>query len=183
MMCPRCGKNVERMYENLCLQCYIERLPVQEVVVRRCKVCNRYFVSKKVFDDLEDAKSFYVKEFLSKKFGEIAELFPKDKMKLFEKEIVCEECKKFFSRKVEVIIQLRGKLSKEIVKKYNLSVEEVKGGFDVKFYDKRFAYELINKLKKKYNLSIKISKKLVGLKEGKRVYRDTILVRINGKKI
>jgi len=78
---------------------------------------------------------------------------------------------------------LRGENVEEIVEKYGLIGKQVKGGFDINFSFKRYAYELVNKLRKKYNLSMKVSRKLVGMKEGKKVYRDTILVRIDGKKV
>ena len=182
-MCPRCGRNVDRLYENLCLDCYVERIGTQEIRMRRCKVCGKYFVSSKVFENKEEATSFYIKKFLSKKLGEIVEFLPAEKMKIIEKGFICNYCKKFVSRKIEAIVQLRGENLEEIIKGYGLIGKSVRGGFDVNFSLKRYAYELINSLGKKYNLSIKVSRKLIGTKQGKRVYRDTILVRINGKKV
>jgi len=183
MICPRCGRNVDKLYDNLCLDCYIDTLDIQKIHIRRCKVCGRYFVSNRSFENREEAVEFYKKKFLSKKLGEIVKLLPSNKIEVFEKEFVCNECRKFVSRKIEAILQLRGENVEEIVEKYDLIGKPVRGGFDINFSLKRYAYELINKLRKKYNLSMKVSRKLMGLREGKKVYRDTILVRINGKKI
>jgi len=183
MICPRCGRNVDKLYDNLCLDCYIEKLEIQKIRIRRCKVCGRYFVSNKSFDNREDAIRFYIKKFLSKKLGEIVNALPNNKIEVVEKEFVCNDCRKFVSRKIEAILQLRGENVEEIAEKYELIGKPVRGGFDINFSLKKYAYELINKLRKKYNLSMRVSRKLMGLKEGKRVYRDTILVRINGKKV
>jgi len=182
-MCPRCGKNVDKFYDNLCLECYLEKLDVQKIRIRKCKVCGRYFVSNRSFDNREDAINFYIKKFLSKRFGEIVSVLPSNKIEVVEKEFICNECRKFVSRKIEAILQLRGESVEEIVENYGLIGKTVRGGFDVKFSLKRYAYELINSLRKKYNLSMKVSRKLMGMKQGKKVYRDTILVRINGKKV
>jgi NMD protein affecting ribosome stability and mRNA decay len=183
MICPRCGRDVDRFYNNLCLDCYIERLEIQKIRIRRCKVCGRYFVSDKSFENEEEAIEFYIKKFLSKKLGEVAKVLSSSKIEILEKEFVCNYCKKFVSRKIEAILQLRGENVGEIVEKYGLIGKLVRGGFDINFSFKRYAYELINKLRKKYNLSMKVSRKLIGLREGKKVYRDTILVRIHGKKV
>jgi len=183
MICPRCGKNVDKLYDNLCLDCYLEKIDVQKVRIRKCKVCGRYSVSNRSFDNKEEAMSFYIKKFLSKRLGEIATLLPRSKIGVEEKEFVCNDCRKFVSRKIEAILQLRGENVEEIVKKYGLIGKTVRGGFDVNFSLKRYAYELINNIRKKYSLSMKVSRKLMGMKQGKKVYRDTILVRINGKKV
>jgi len=183
MICPRCGRNVDKLYDNLCLDCYIDRLEVQKIHIRRCKVCMRYFVSSKSYDDREEAIEFYIRKFLSKKLGEIVKVLPASKIEVVEKEFTCNDCRKFVSRKIEAILQLRGENVDEIVEKYGLIGKPVRGGLDVNFSLKRYAYELINKLRKKYNLSMKVSRKLMGLREGKKVYRDTILVRIDGKKV
>jgi NMD protein affecting ribosome stability and mRNA decay len=183
MICPRCGKNVERLYDNLCFSCYLLALPTQKVRIRKCKVCRRYFVSNKVFENREDAINFYKKKFLFKKLADIINFLPAERIKVVEKEFVCIECKKFVSRKIEATLQLRGENAEEVLEKYGLIGKQVKGGFDVNFSFKRFAYELVNKLRKEYKLSMKVSRKLVGMKEGKKVYRDTILVRIDGKKV
>ena len=183
MMCPRCGKNVEKLYDNICLDCYLEKLEIQKIRIRRCKLCERYFVSNRSFDSREEAISFYIKKFLSKKFGEIVTLLPSNKIETEEKEFVCNDCRKFVSRKIEAILQLRGENVEEIVEKYGLIGKTVRGGFDVNFSFKRHMYELINKLRKEYDISMKVSRKLIGMKQGKKVYRDTILVRVNGKKV
>jgi len=183
MICPRCGRNVDRLYDNFCLDCYLEKLDVQKIRIRKCKFCGKYFVSHRSFDSRDEAISFYVKKFLYKRLGDIVTLLPSSKIETEEKEFACNDCRKFVSRKIEAVLQLRGEDVEEIVEKYGLIGKPVRGGFDVNFSLKRYAYELINKLRKKYNLSMKVSRKLVGMKQGKKVHRDTILVRIDGKKV
>ena len=183
MICPRCGKDVKKLYNNLCLSCYLEVLSTQKIRIRKCRICQRYFVSNKIFESKEEAIEFYKKKFLSKKLADILDYLPEKKMEVVEKDFVCNECRKFVSRKIEAILQLRGENVEEIVERYGLVGKPVRGGFDINFSLKRYAYELINKLRKKYNLSMRVSRKLMGLREGKKVYRDTILVRINGKKV
>jgi NMD protein affecting ribosome stability and mRNA decay len=183
MICPRCGKDVDRFYNNLCLDCYIERLEIQKIRIRKCRGCGKYFVSNKSFENREEAIELYIRKFLSKKLGKIAKLLPGNKIEIVELEFTCSYCKRLMSRKIEAILQLRGENVEEIVEKYGLNGKPVKGGFDINFSFKRYAYELINNLRKKYNLCTKISRKLIRLREGKKVYRDTILVRINGKKV
>lgn len=183
MMCPRCGKEVDMLYDNLCLSCRIEKIQLQEVRLRKCKICHKYFVSNRSFDDTEIAIEYYTKKFLSKKMGELIEHLPREKIKVVEREFICNECRKFASKRVEAILQLRGDCVEEIARNYNLAAKLVKGGVDVDFSIKRDAYQIINKIKKEYNLSMKITRKLVGLKNGRRIYRDTIVVRIDGKKV
>jgi NMD protein affecting ribosome stability and mRNA decay len=182
MICPRCGMNVDKLYENLCLSCYLERLEVQEIFVRKCKICGKYFVSKKSFESINEALEFYKKKFLSKKWGELIAVLPPEKIKIIEKEFVCKKCEKKVTKKVEAIVQLRGEDVEEIVKEFEVLGTNVKEGIDLNFSSKKDAYEFVNKLRKKYKLLIKISKKLVGMKGGKRVYKDTIVVRIDGKR-
>jgi NMD protein affecting ribosome stability and mRNA decay len=183
MMCPRCGKYAEKLYNNLCISCYLERLPTQKIRIRKCRICQRYFASNKIFELKDDAINLYKKKFLSKKLLNMINYLTNEKMEVIEKEFICNECRKFVSRKVEAILQLRGENVEEIVNKFRLIGNPVKGGLDINLSFKRFAYDLINKLRKKYNLSMKVTRKLIGLKEGRRMYKDTILVRIYGKKI
>ncbi len=146
--------------------------------VKVCKKCGKYFLSNKKFESLDDAINFYVKKFLAKKLE--VDYLPREKINANIKEFVCKECKEKYSRKIEAIVQIRGSKSREIMKRMNLEGREKDGGFDVEFSSKELAKELVKNIKKKYKKSrVKISRKLIGLKNGKRIYRDTIAVRVN----
>lgn len=183
MMCPSCGKDYDLLYENLCLSCFLRKLEIQKISLRKCKNCNKYFVSNRSFLSEEEAIEYYRRKFLYKKIGELINILPAEKIKISEKKFVCNECKNIITRKIEAIVQLRGENVENVVREFGLVGKKVEHGYDVNFSLKRYAYDFINEIKKRYNLLCKVSKKLIGVKSGKRVYRDTILVRIYGKKV
>jgi len=178
-ICPRCGRETEKFYDNLCLNCYLERMKPITINIKVCKKCGRYFISNKGFESLDDAINFYIKKFLRKKL-EFIDYLPKEKINVNLKEFVCKECKEKYSRKIEAIIQIRGNKSKEIMRRMNLEGKEKDSGFDIEFSSKEDAKQLVKNIKKKYKKSrVKISRKLVGLKNGKKVYKDTFAVIVN----
>jgi len=61
------------------LSCYLLALPTQKIRIRKCKVCGRYFVSNKVFENREEAIKFYKKKFLFKKLADIINFLPAEK--------------------------------------------------------------------------------------------------------
>lgn len=106
--------------------------------------------------------------------------------------VVCKICNMKFSGYFNAILQLRGninidRVSKEIERK----VDELKksdkmafvsrtvkkrGSIDYHFGSKSVADNVARFLKSRYNAKTKITRTLYGMKEGKKVYRDTILV-------
>jgi len=108
---------------------------------------------------------------------------------------ICRECSLEFSKYYETKIQLRGKKLELILKEIETFLErlrdkerlafisemkELKEGIDLYIPSKSIARKIVNFLKKKYKIKTKISRTLWGLESGKRVYKDTILVRIDG---
>ena len=182
-ICPRCGEETENFYENLCLKCYIEKLKEVKIKFRQCKYCKKFFVSNKIFENFDDAKNFYIEKYLKKKY-QIIEKIPEEKFKFEIKDFLCEKCKEVISSKVEAILQLRGELKtlNKIMNIFKLEGRRVKNGFDIDFKSKDDLKKIFGFLKRNFKIEHNISRKLVGLKDGKRKYKDTVLVRIYGRK-
>jgi nonsense-mediated mRNA decay protein 3 len=114
------------------------------------------------------------------------------------KNILCKYCSLRSSSYFNAIVQVRaGGKNAEIVK----SIEDFFGrarktnnyafisymqnlpeGVDIYVGSKSVAEQAIRQVKEKYNITTKVSRKIWGLKEGKKVYRDTILVRLENEK-
>ncbi|MEM0333316.1 MAG: NMD3-related protein [Candidatus Aenigmatarchaeota archaeon] len=184
MICARCGKETKDFYDNLCLDCFIEKMKNIEINLRVCKKCNRFFVSNRGFEEKERAIDYYLKKFVSKKISLEIDKIPIEKLDVFEKEFICNECKEKYSRKVEAILQVRGKenLVEEIFRKYLIFGRKVVGGYDIDFSSKEELKKIVKEIKKKYLFEVKISRKLIGIKGGKRKYKDTVLLKLYGKR-
>jgi len=100
---------------------------------------------------------------------------------------LCDECRKMAGGYFEAIIQLRGRperirrwtreLSEKIPETtFIAGIEELKEGIDIKVGSSKEALHLIKRLG---FWDYKISKKLWGLKQGKRVYRTTFALRFD----
>jgi len=184
MICARCGKEAKNFYENLCFDCYVERMKNIEINLRVCKKCNRYYVGTKGFDEREKAIDYYLRKFVSKRISLEIDKIPKEKLDIYEKEFICENCKERYSRKVEAVLQLRGeeKLVEEVFRRYLFLGRKVISGYDIDFSSKEELRNLIREIKRKYFVEIKITRKLVGIKDGKRKYKDTVLLKLYGKR-
>jgi len=58
--CPKCGKEVEELYRNLCKDCFLSKISMIEkipnrIVVGRCKVCSKIYTRDKEFNSIEGA--------------------------------------------------------------------------------------------------------------------------------
>jgi len=58
--CPKCGKETEKFYENLCKDCFLEKISFldripSKIIIKKCKSCEKFFYDKKGFDSLENA--------------------------------------------------------------------------------------------------------------------------------
>lgn len=108
---------------------------------------------------------------------------------------LCKDCSLAYSKYYETKIQLRGKNLELVLKEVegfleNLrsrekkafisEVKELKEGKDLYIPSKSVAKKIVNFLKRKYRIKTKISRTLWGLEGGKRIYKDTILVRVDG---
>ena len=132
------------------------------------------------------------------RFEDLRKIEEKD-IKLRTKTITCKQCSMINLGYYRAIVQVRapqeilGRIYKEIEEKVNLlrkydelsfisKVVKSKSGFDVFIGSKEVAREIARDIKKKYVGKIKISRKLSGSIRGKKVYRDTIMIRIGEQK-
>ncbi len=58
--CPKCGKETGKFYENLCKDCFLEKISFlgkipDRIIIKKCKFCNKFFHDGKGFNSLEDA--------------------------------------------------------------------------------------------------------------------------------
>lgn len=111
-------------------------------------------------------------------------------IKLKEKYITCPKCSLKKGGYYEAIIQIRGanrrnmkKIDNLIIKRieegesYIMKVEEVKGGKDYYIGNKKIAERIAKELKEDFSCTMKSSKSLVGIKDGKRISRYTYSIR------
>lgn len=202
--CPRCGREVKKLYDGLCARCYVETHEVlpKKIELKRCKVCKKYFVGNKAFERIEPAVELLLRKYLRDRFDNVyfrvsnnqvvvhidgAEVVSQIKLKWF----VCERCKK---REREVaVIQVRGnvetvkKILNEIERLVSSSrdktlkiikIKEMKNGYDIHLSSKRSIRRIVKLIKDKYNIEVKTSRKLMGMKDSRKVYKDFILVRV-----
>ncbi len=110
----------------------------------------------------------------------------------------CLTCSRKAGKYFEAIIQLRTEREEEhrfrevleelkaFIREYQLggrdvfitNIKEVKGGIDVYLSDNHLAKKIAQDIHSRYGGEKKASPKLVGLKDGKRVYRVTYLIRL-----
>ncbi|MEM0242915.1 MAG: NMD3-related protein [Candidatus Aenigmatarchaeota archaeon] len=115
------------------------------------------------------------------------------RIEIQEKLFTCIFCAMKLSGYKQAIIQLRFDVSESLIKEIedlvrrrNLKdflsfiskIERNKDGIDLYIGSKKTAYEILNLILNNLNsVEYKISKTLVGVKNGKKVYLDTILIR------
>ncbi len=113
-------------------------------------------------------------------------------MEFKQPKVVCKICNMKFSGYFNAILQVRGNFNRDkILKEIESNVEKLnkedkmafvsrtsrkKEGLDLQFGSKSTANKIARALKARYNAKIKLSSTLYGMKEGKKIYRDTILV-------
>lgn len=67
--CPKCGKITERLYDNVCRNCFLEKISAIEklpdkISVKICKSCGKFFVDEKAADSLYKALDVALKNIL-----------------------------------------------------------------------------------------------------------------------
>ncbi len=106
------------------------------------------------------------------------------------KEFVCNRCQKKLAEYFEMKIQLRGNIPPGILEEideflegkerkdaYISKIEELKEGIDIYLPSKPIGQQLVHYLRKKYKVKVLRTRKLQGLKDGIKFYKDTIVVR------
>lgn len=196
--CPRCGilSKDSKFIGSICEHCYIsinkpKNLP-DKITIYVCRECGANKVNHWGEDILEGIQYM----FSDKRFGvpkitlrddSVSIKYPKiDDVFLIPikfKKSLCDECTRKFSGYYEAIVQLRGIyadaifVSKFIRRVERITfiprVEELKEGIDVYVGDKQAVRALLAALK----LKPKVTHKLYGIKDGRKVYRTTFLIR------
>lgn len=217
--CPKCGKQTEKFYENLCKECFlgsVSFLPLipDKVVLRKCKFCERFLSNDKPLSLNEWIEKFLLKNLKSQNIENITYRIAENKLHLTinskfydlnkTEEKACELATKFVTCKFcwmkqsgyhQAIIQIRGekKCFDEFIRKLESKLNELKEADELAFISKierndfidayvgssSSALKAVNWLRKSFKIRTKITKKLIGIKSGKRVYRTTILVQLS----
>ncbi|MEM0379211.1 MAG: NMD3-related protein [Nanopusillaceae archaeon] len=165
--CANCGRETEKLIENLCESCYNKIKNGKKLVrkVKICKYCGKYFYKNKIIKK-EELKNLEI-----------------------EKEyFICESCKKIYSKKYNTIIQLRKFLENEItifleflnkeniiIKKYNQINND---SLDLYVFLERNILKKFIKFLKRNKFNVKITKKLktYDAQHGKKIYILTLRI-------
>lgn len=204
MICPKCGRSEKevRFIDAFCIDCYPYNIKLPEVEIEECGHCRRIRLkgewqpfNRKKFEDYVAGKcrgDFSSVEYDSKtstltftikKGGSEVQI-----RKYFEpkkKFTMCQECSRKAAGYFEAIIQLRGNgyevrkhqrlLSDFLRKETFLSkVEEKKEGIDLYAGSSKAVIKILNEM----GLKTLMTKKLMGMRGGKRYYRTTFLLRL-----
>ncbi len=196
-LCKKCFLETHKLFE----------LKVPVIKIKECE-CGRYFLKKwtkpkkSLVDDIteKNIKTFgeVVKKDVSWKrqgnryvvtvrlSGLVGGLKKEEEKEyiIIAKKNVCDVCTKKRGSYYEAKIQLRGvplkKALSVIPEKYNdtiTKVEKTKNGFNIYLSDKKIAARIIRELRH-LNMKIKASYKLIGMKKGKKIYRNYYSVRL-----
>src|SRR5438445_10061986 len=69
--CPKCGKETEKFYDNLCADCFLKNKSNKDIIPEKityatCKVCGLLYLDERTFESLEKV----IEEFLKNKLSE-----------------------------------------------------------------------------------------------------------------
>jgi nonsense-mediated mRNA decay protein 3 len=205
LICPKCGKHGDEkeFIEAFCTDCYPVKLKCPtKLKLEQCKGCEKLKISgewtaysdKKISDfvigkcrgdfkygnfDLEN----HIAEFTVVKDGKQTTV---RRSILFEMvTTLCKYCSRISGGYFQGIVQLRGP-EKKVEKYANMFIkklsnktfitkeEEKHGGFDLYVGNSKAVIVLLSELEVKAT----ITRKLVGLEEGRRLYRTSFLIRL-----
>ncbi|MEM5874547.1 MAG: NMD3-related protein [Candidatus Aenigmatarchaeota archaeon] len=206
--CPLCGKEVKKLYENICKKCFEEKhkddIKIDNIVkIKHCVVCNSFYFEneKEKLNSIETVLLKFIerikRNFLNAELiVENGKFFCRieDKVKglklsrIFElkiklKNIKCEKCVKIMVGKGLSVLQVRSEKWNEILDFLNgimnnsfFITEYYPNGFDLGFIKEMDLFRVSNLLIGKFELKRKLTKKLIGFKRGKKIFRTTILL-------
>jgi len=200
LICPKCGKTQKevKFIEAFCIDCYPFNLRLPgRIEIDICKRCGKMRIKGEW--TAYDRKKLE-EHIASKARGEFEKVeYDSEKQEMiftvkgatinkpykFEKKtVICSDCSRVSGGYYESIIQLRGdekkvaKYSKILMKMLKAKTfitksEEKHGGTDIYAGKTRVVLEVMAEL----GLKRKITRKLVGIREGKRSYRTTFSIR------
>ena len=225
--CPKCGKQTEKFYDNLCKNCFFEKFSLvdklpERFVLKQCKNCGKIYANEDFAETIEGALDILLRELLQDKHMqalnsasyriegrrvhvtlvlhvEDLEKIEKKDVELVVKAIICQSCSMQISGYFQSVLQLRApkelleamfdeaQQQVEFLSHYDQhafisKIEKRKEGIDLYIGSKKVAMQMAKNIKNKFNASITISRKISGLYQGQKAYRDTILVRLGEKK-
>jgi NMD protein affecting ribosome stability and mRNA decay len=196
--CIVCGNLAE--IDVFCSDCWLKNktlFEIKDLKIKICKKCGAYFEKNKwiktksleksiervVKNNIKTKNRILEIDIFPRKIGNMFSVTisckgyipPCKKPKIENKSIfvkiensLCENCKKFLGMQYDSVIQLRTK-RKINIRNINFSrIEKVKNGYDIYFIKKEEAERMIKRLKQ---FKIKKSYKLIGEKQGKKIYR------------
>jgi len=206
-ICPRCGvlSGRKRFIGDFCEDCYLRRISIAfpaQIELPFCEACGRVKLAKwqkldknaleKVVRKNAEGSydSFHVLPLGGNSY-EVVFMISKDSncfevtKKFYLKKLKsgCDDCRRATSGYYEAILQIRGKTAERWSKKIMRELQhrtfvskyaELAEGIDIYVGSKKAVSETLGILK----LKPKISDKLYGVKDGKRVYRTTYCVRV-----
>jgi NMD protein affecting ribosome stability and mRNA decay len=175
-VCKDCGARKRKNSWIRNEQNMIRSSIIENVVLKKGKLVDLTF--EKVKGDRY--KSCYNVNFLLEHRG--IEFEKKEQVDIRIKYSLCDECSRKRSGYYEAIVQIRGNIPERWEEEIREArVGEVKTGFNLYFLSLSDAREAAKKLIKKYGGEHKESKKLHTVKDGKRIYKFTILLRFQVK--
>lgn len=202
LICPKCGKKSEdiEFIEAFCVECYPVNIKLPtKIELEQCKRCEKLKISGEWVPYSRKGLSEYVIGKCRGNFDEGEYLHEEGKIsftiagkKNIKRKIIveinptiCPYCSRISGGYFQGIIQLRG--NKRKMEKYaNLIVEKLEKktfitktedmheGVDIYVGSSKAIVELLSELKMKSLMT----RKLVGVQHGKRVYRTTFLIRL-----
>lgn len=203
MICPKCGRSNKeaKFIDAFCIDCYPYNIRLPEIEIEECKHCHRIrfrgewqpFNRKKLesyvagkcsgdFSSVEYDSRTSTLTFTIKKGDN--ELQIKKHFEPKKTITMCLDCSRKAAGYFEAIVQLRGNayevkkhqrlLSDLLTRETFLSkMEEKKEGIDLYAGSSKAVIKILNEM----GLKTLMTKKLMGVREGKRYYRTTFLLR------
>ena len=197
--CPICGKSDQKVpfHGELCMECAKVRVsPLPTVRVRICPKCNEVIdkgrKKKELTFDQEASRLLKIKQnnpkysedYKTVEYDTPAGRITQDIVLLTEKEM-CADCARKGSQYFEAIVQLRGdelkveRMAHILIKRITSrsfvpKIDELKEGLDIYCGSRNEAIAALNS----QQLGYLRTEKLAGEKNGKRLYRTTLLVRL-----
>jgi nonsense-mediated mRNA decay protein 3 len=200
--CFICGKNTRKLIEGYCEDCYNKNFNLieipKELKITKCSKCGKIRQKNKwITAELENLIKNNIKILGKNVKAKLDEnkiivsgsLIPKTtKEEVHEINInviktLCNECSKKTGGYYEAIIQLRGNINEGILNLIDnearntfYKIKNVKNGFDLYIGNEHIANRIAEILKRNYKFKVKKSFKLHTKKEGKDIYKTTILI-------
>jgi NMD protein affecting ribosome stability and mRNA decay len=201
MFCIKCGKLA--VAGNFCREHFLEREQLfkkpENFRIKMCPICGKGLNIEEEFKRrVKTDNTLTDCTFREKRVGTLthvtvtcegyirplkSKVRHSEKFDILLKKLKCDNCIKLSGGYYEASIQVRGDQQDWIMKKIEkllpgemlTGVHKLKEGYDVRIVDKKVAFRIMAVLREKF--TVKESYKLVGQKQGKKLYRNFYAVR------